>query len=159
MRVLLTGSSGYVGSVTRNVLEAAGHDVVGLDTALYEGCDLGGIEATPPPDLALDLRDVEEEHLDGFDAVVHLAALSNDPVGDLDGALTFVINYEASVRLAELARAKTEFNALRDLAPELVEARLAGQWMSTIPEFRRRATTFLRIAAGLEDPSAAEALR
>jgi nucleoside-diphosphate-sugar epimerase len=106
MRVLLTGSSGYVGSVARAVLDAAGHDVVGLDTALYEGCDLGGTEITPPPDLALDLRDVEAEHLDGFDAVVHLAALSNDPIGDFDEALTFAINHEASVRLAELARAR-----------------------------------------------------
>jgi nucleoside-diphosphate-sugar epimerase len=106
MRVLLTGSSGYVGSVARGVLEAAGHHVVGLDTALYEGCDLGGAEVTPPPDLALDVRDIQEEHLDGFAAVVHLAALSNDPIGDLDERLTFAINHEASVRLAELARAR-----------------------------------------------------
>jgi len=63
------------------------------------------------------------------------------------------------IALAEFARAKTEFQVVRDLAPNLVEARLAVQWLSPVPEFRRRATTFLRIAAGLEDPSAAEALR
>ena len=105
MRVLLTGSSGYVGSVARGVLAASGHDVVGLDTALYEGCDLGSA-VTPEPDLRLDVRDVAEEHLDGFDAVVHLAALSNDPIGELDENLTYAINHEASVRLAELARAR-----------------------------------------------------
>lgn len=104
MRVLLTGSAGYVGAVARTVLEQEGHEVVGLDTALYEGCDLG--IAPPPPELRLDVRDVEEEHLDGFDAVVHLAALSNDPIGELDEALTFAVNHEATVRLAELARAR-----------------------------------------------------
>ena len=68
MRVLLTGSSGYVGAVTRTVLSEAGHEVVGLDTALYEGCDLG--VAPPPPELRIDVRDVQEKHLEGFDAVV-----------------------------------------------------------------------------------------
>jgi hypothetical protein len=63
------------------------------------------------------------------------------------------------IGLGELVRAKSEFQMFRDLAPEFVEARLAGQWLSTSPEFRQRATTFLRIAAGLEDPSMAEALR
>ena len=104
MRVLLTGSSGYVGAVARHVLEGVGHDVIGLDVALYEGCDLG--VAPPPPELRVDVRDVEEAHLDGFDAVVHLAALSNDPIGELDEALTYAVNHEATVRLAELARAR-----------------------------------------------------
>lgn len=104
MRVLLTGSAGYVGAVARGVLEREGHEVVGLDTALYEGCDLGA--APPPPELRLDVRDVVEEHLDGFDAVVHLAALSNDPIGELDEELTYAVNHEATVRLAELARAR-----------------------------------------------------
>jgi nucleoside-diphosphate-sugar epimerase len=105
MRVLLTGSSGYVGSVARGVLAAAGHDVVCLDTAFYEGCDLGA-STTPPPDLRLDVRDLTEDHLDGFEAVVHLAALSNDPIGELNEDLTYAINHRASVRLAELARAR-----------------------------------------------------
>jgi nucleoside-diphosphate-sugar epimerase len=102
MRVLLTGSSGYVGTVTRDVLERLGHEVVGLDVALYEGCDLGA--APPGPELRVDVRDVEESHLDGFDAVVHLAALSNDPIGELDEALTYAVNHESTVRLAKLAR-------------------------------------------------------
>ena len=106
MRVLLTGSSGFVGSVARRVLQAAGHDVVGLDAEFYAGCDLGVVELTPPAELLLDIRDVEEKHLEGFDAVFHLAALSNDPLGDFDELLTFEINHQASVRLAELARAR-----------------------------------------------------
>lgn len=104
MRVLLTGSAGYVGSVVGGLLEAAGHDVVGLDTALYDGCDLAPLHA-PAPDLRLDIRDVERRHLEGFDAVVHLAALSNDPIGELDGDLTGAINHRATVTLAEAARA------------------------------------------------------
>jgi len=104
MRVLLTGSGGYVGAVARTVLASSGHDVIGLDTGLYEGCDLG---APPlPPDVRVDIRDVREEHLDGIEAVVHLAALSNDPIGELDEALTYAINHEATVRLAELARSR-----------------------------------------------------
>ena len=83
---------------------AAGHDVVGLDIGLYDGGDFGG-----PPDeiesLDVDLRDVLPEHLEGFDAVAHLAALSNDPLGDLDADLTYDINLHASVRLARSARA------------------------------------------------------
>lgn len=105
MRVLLTGSGGYVGSVARSVIEAAGHVVVGLDTSLYRGCDLGATPP-PPPELAVDVRDVREEHLDGIQAVVHLAALSNDPVGELDEDLTYAINHRATARLATLARAR-----------------------------------------------------
>ncbi len=104
MRVLLTGCSGYVGAVARNVLALAGHDVVGLDTGLYEGCDLAPLPAPPPPELQRDVRDVEPADLDGTDAIVHLAALSNDPLGELDTSLTFAINHEATVRLAKLAR-------------------------------------------------------
>jgi nucleoside-diphosphate-sugar epimerase len=104
MRVLLTGSGGYVGAVARRMLEESGHEVVGLDTSLYAGCDLGA--PPPPPEIRLDLRDVREEHLDGFEAVIHLAALSNDPIGELDERLTYEINHEATVRLAEHARAR-----------------------------------------------------
>ncbi len=103
MRVLLTGHNGYIGSVTATVLAAAGHEVVGLDTFFYEGCDLWDDEQDLPV-LRLDVRDVAAEHLDGFDAVVHLAALSNDPIGDLDPGLTADINYRATVALAEAAR-------------------------------------------------------
>jgi nucleoside-diphosphate-sugar epimerase len=103
MRVLLTGHNGYIGSVMTPMLLEAGHDVVGLDTYLYEACTFG--EVRPDlPSVRLDLRDVEPRHLEGFEAVVHLAALSNDPLGDLDSQLTYDINHRASVRLAEAAR-------------------------------------------------------
>jgi len=104
MRVLLTGCSGYVGSVARGVLEAAGHEVVGLDTALYEGCDLVPLPAPPPPEIHRDVREVAPADLEAVDAVVHLAALSNDPLGEFDESLTYAINFEASVDLARLAR-------------------------------------------------------
>ena len=104
MRVLLTGSGGYVGTVARGILEAAGHDVVGLDTGLYEDCDLSPLPAPPPPEIRRDVRDVTPADLEGCDAVIHLAALSNDPLGEFDESLTYAINHEASVRLARLAR-------------------------------------------------------
>jgi nucleoside-diphosphate-sugar epimerase len=90
--------------VARKVLSASGHEVVGLDTELYRGCDLRPLPAPPPPELRKDVRDVGPADLDGVDAVVHLAALSNDPLGELDETLTYAINHEATVRLATLAR-------------------------------------------------------
>ena len=104
MRVLLTGSGGYVGSVARAVLEAGGHAIVGLDARLYDGCDLMPLTPPPPPELPLDLRDVQLADFDGIDAVVHLGALSNDPIGELDESLTYAINHLATMRLAELAK-------------------------------------------------------
>jgi nucleoside-diphosphate-sugar epimerase len=104
VRVLVTGHHGYIGSVVVGSLLEAGHDVTGLDTYFYDGCDLTD-DAADVPALELDVRDVGIRDLDGFDAVVHLAGLSNDPVGDLDPALTLEINFEATVALAEAARA------------------------------------------------------
>jgi nucleoside-diphosphate-sugar epimerase len=103
VKILVTGSHGYIGSVTVPVLRAAGHDVTGLDSLLYRGCDLF-TDGDAPPLLELDVRDVRPQHLAGFDAVVHLAALSNDPLGDLHRELTLEINYRATVNLARAAK-------------------------------------------------------
>jgi len=103
MRILLTGHKGYIGVVAGSMFRSAGHDVVGLDSGLYDGCEFGE-NLVEIPEIAKDIRDVTTEDLDGFDAVVHLAALSNDPLGNLNKDLTYDINYRASVRLAELAK-------------------------------------------------------
>lgn len=103
MRVLLTGHHGYIGSVTGPILESAGHDVVGLDTFYYRGCDFG-LDGGPRAEIAADVRDVAPERLAGFDAVVHLAALSNDPLGDLSPELTYAINLDGTVALARAAK-------------------------------------------------------
>jgi nucleoside-diphosphate-sugar epimerase len=103
MKVLVTGHDGYIGAVMTPVLAAAGHEVVGLDTGLFRSFTLG--EAPPEvPALEGDLRDVTPQQLEGFDAVIHLAAISNDPVGNLNPDLTYDINHRASVRLAECAK-------------------------------------------------------
>ncbi|MDW5323450.1 SDR family oxidoreductase [Plantactinospora sp. KLBMP9567] len=104
MRVLVTGHHGYLGGVLTPMLGAAGHDVTGLDTDYYSDCLLGPAPAAVPS-LAMDLRDVRPEHLAGFDAVCHLAALCNDPIGNLNPELTYEINHRATVRLAEAAKA------------------------------------------------------
>ncbi|SEL12613.1 NAD-dependent epimerase/dehydratase family protein [Rhodococcus maanshanensis] len=103
MRVLVTGHQGYLGTVMVPALQAAGHDVTGLDSGLFADCVLG---PTPvdPPSIRMDVRDVTEADLSGFDAVVHLAALSNDPLGSLAPQITYDINHHASVRLARLAK-------------------------------------------------------
>jgi nucleoside-diphosphate-sugar epimerase len=103
MRVLLTGHHGYIGSVVGPQLLAAGHDVVGLDTFFYRGCDLWPADATFE-ERSKDIRDVTADDLRGFDAVVHLAALSNDPVGDLNAGWTHAVNGEASVSIGRAAR-------------------------------------------------------
>jgi nucleoside-diphosphate-sugar epimerase len=103
MKVLVTGHNGYIGTVLVPLLQQAGHEVHGLDTYFYDQCCIYGF--TPDiPSLRLDVRDVQGRDLEGFEAVIHLAALSNDPLGDLDPELTYEINYRASVRLAKLAK-------------------------------------------------------
>lgn len=102
MRVLITGHHGYIGSVLAPVLRDAGHDVVGVDTFFYRGCDFG--DAQTVPSLEADVRDLGPIELLGFDAVVHLAALSNDPVGNLNPQLTYDINLDGSVSLARTAK-------------------------------------------------------
>ncbi len=103
MKILLTGHKGYIGAVAGPVLRSAGHEITGLDTDLFASCEFGEA-AAEIPEVRKDIRDLTKADLDGFDAVVHLAALSNDPLGNLDTQITYDINHLASVRLAELAR-------------------------------------------------------
>jgi nucleoside-diphosphate-sugar epimerase len=103
MKILLTGHRGYIGVEMASVLRAAGHEVVGFDTGFFDECDF----VSPPdelPELRVDLRDVEVKHVAGCDAVIHMAALSNDPLGDLNPNITYDINLHASVRLARAAK-------------------------------------------------------
>ncbi len=103
MRVLVAGDRGYIGTVLVPFLRAAGHEVDGLDLGLYEGCDLGhALDGAPPP--VRDMRDVEAGQLAGYDAVLCLAALSNDPLGDLNPAATYSVNLEGTLHLAEAAK-------------------------------------------------------
>lgn len=103
MRVLVTGHHGYIGTVLVPMLTGAGHDVVGLDSDLYTACTYGEWEETVPS-IHKDVRDVELKDLEGFDAILHLAGLSNDPLGDLNPHLTLEINYRGSLHLAQLAK-------------------------------------------------------
>ncbi|MBS0558662.1 MAG: SDR family oxidoreductase [Proteobacteria bacterium] len=106
MRVLVSGHRGYIGSVMVPMLLAAGHEVAGCDTDLYSACDFpgGGAVATVPT-LPRDVRDLTVDDLRGFDACIHLAALSNDPLSDLNPDITYDINHRGSVRIAEMAAA------------------------------------------------------
>jgi nucleoside-diphosphate-sugar epimerase len=103
MRVLVTGHNGYIGTVLVQMLQEAGHDVVGLDNYLYEDCTFGD-DVADVPALRMDVRDVTAAQLEGFEAVLHLAAISNDPLGDLQPGTTFDINHRAASRLAQKAK-------------------------------------------------------
>jgi nucleoside-diphosphate-sugar epimerase len=103
MRVLVTGHKGYIGTVLAPMLVVEGHEVVGLDSDLYKLCTFGQ-DPSEVPEIRTDIRDVEPADLEGFDAIVHLAALSNDPLGNLNPALTYEINYQAAVDLARMAK-------------------------------------------------------
>jgi len=103
MRVLVTGHKGYIGTVLVPMLLAHQHEVVGLDSDLFKGSTFGdGIQDIP--EIIKDIRDVEHSDLEGFDAVIHLAALSNDPLGNFNPELTYQLNHFASVRLAHLSK-------------------------------------------------------
>jgi nucleoside-diphosphate-sugar epimerase len=105
MKVLVTGHRGYIGSVMVPMLLNAGHDVSGCDIDLYERCTFAeGGPIVPVPTLRKDTRDLVVKDVQGFDAIIHLAALSNDPLSDLNPDLTYDINHHASVRLAELGK-------------------------------------------------------
>lgn len=103
MRVLVTGHKGYIGTVMVPMLLAEGYEVVGLDTDIFAKCAFNnGIVKIP--ELLMDIRDVQPEHLKGFDAVIHLAAISNDPIGNLNPEITYDINHRGTVHLAYTAK-------------------------------------------------------
>jgi nucleoside-diphosphate-sugar epimerase len=104
MRVLVTGHQGYIGSVLIPRLLATGHDVTGLDVGLYAACTLGDYDDAVET-RRVDLRDVTPEDVAGFDAVIHLAAICNDPIGNLNPDLTYELNHRATIRLARAAKA------------------------------------------------------
>jgi nucleoside-diphosphate-sugar epimerase len=106
MRVLVTGHLGYIGTVLVPRLQAQGHEVFGLDSDLYRRCTFGAFTYPDIPEIQKDVRDIVQEDIDGVapEAVIHLAGLSNDPLGDLDPELTFEINLHATIRLARMAK-------------------------------------------------------
>jgi nucleoside-diphosphate-sugar epimerase len=108
MRVLVTGNNGYIGTVMVPVLQAQGFEVAGLDSDLFEGCVFGDSSVSGSISniayVRKDVRDVQLSDLRGFDAVAHLCALSNDPLGNLNPKITYEINHKGSVRLAKLAK-------------------------------------------------------
>jgi nucleoside-diphosphate-sugar epimerase len=104
MKVLVTGTGGYIGTVLAPVLLDRGHDVVGFDTGFYnQGWLHNGVDRLPRADVR-DIREITTEDLEGFEAVVHMAELSNDPLGQLNPEVTFKINHLASVQIAEAAK-------------------------------------------------------
>ena len=103
MRVLITGHNGYIGTVLVPMFKRAGHDVVGVDSDLFAACTFGS-DPLEIESVQADVRDIEREDLVGFDAVVHLAAICNDPVGNLNPQVTYDVNHLAAVRVAERAK-------------------------------------------------------
>ncbi len=108
MRVLLTGNNGYIGTIMTQILISKGFEVIGLDTDLFEGSVFGNKSITggiaPISYLRKDLRDIELSDLKNVEAIIHLCALSNDPLSNFDPQITFEINHKGSVKLAKLAK-------------------------------------------------------
>lgn len=105
VRVAVTGHHGYIGAVLVPLLEESGHEVLGIDSYLLEGCRFGPARPGPIASLRRDIRELETAQLQDLDAVIHLAALSNDPLGDLSPAATYSINHAAAVHVAQAAKA------------------------------------------------------
>ena len=104
MRVLVDGDRGYIGAVLVPLVQAGGHEVVGLDVGWYDGCDFG-VQPAGYEQRTQDVRDVSPDDLEGFDAVIHLAAVSNDPVGHLNPEATYQVNAYGAVHMAKMAKA------------------------------------------------------
>jgi nucleoside-diphosphate-sugar epimerase len=135
MRVLVTGHDGYIGTVLAPLFARAGHDLVGVDSFLYRGCGMGPSPEPSWPVIARDVRDLEPDDLRGFDAVVHLAAISNDPLGDYRPETTFAINHLATTQLAERAKEAGVRRFLFSSSCSLYGA--AGDaWLDESAEFR-----------------------
>jgi nucleoside-diphosphate-sugar epimerase len=103
MKIFVTGHRGFIGAHLVDVLKQAGHAVVGCDIGLFDGCNWETM-VEPDRELVKDVRKIEAQDLDGCDCVMHLAAISNDPMGEMNAQLTFDINRDASIRLAEIAK-------------------------------------------------------
>jgi nucleoside-diphosphate-sugar epimerase len=104
MNILVTGTDGYIGTLLVPVLTERGHTVVGLDTGYYREAQLYDGVQPPGRTIRKDIRRVSEADLEGIDAVVHLAELSNDPLGQHRPELTYAINHQGSVALAKLCQ-------------------------------------------------------
>ncbi|MFC2170120.1 NAD-dependent epimerase/dehydratase family protein [Acidobacteriota bacterium] len=102
--ILVTGNSGYIGTVMTDFLQKSSYKVVGLDCNYYKGCEFFSPNSMPFKQILKDIRDINEQDLEGISDIVHLAALSNDPLGEINPALTHEINYFASLKLAKLAK-------------------------------------------------------
>ena len=106
-KVMVTGHHGYIGAVLVRLLKETNHQVIGVDSNFYEGCCLGPAPIPADHEILKDIRDLSLSDFDGVDAVVHLAALSNDPLGNLSSRVTFDINHRASIKLAQLAKRRS----------------------------------------------------
>lgn len=124
MKVLVTGHHGYIGSVLIPIFQAAGHEVVGLDNFLFEGCDFD--EGPKLEVVRKDIRDVVKGDFEGFDAVIHLAGISNDPLGDLNPACTYDINHHGTVHVAEMAKQAGVERFVQSSSCSLYGASMAG---------------------------------
>ena len=105
MRICVTGHDGYIGTSLVPLFQAHGHSVLGVDSGLFSDCRFGPDRTVPDDVLWMDVRDLRPQHLEGVDAVVHLAGISNDPLGDLNAATTYAVNHRATVHVAEVAKA------------------------------------------------------